>query len=116
VLPDDELMMITKGGRHHPLPGAGHQRQRPQHAGRQAHGPRRFQYMHQVVREAVRVSDDEIGSAVKHLYDCSGLRVEPSGAVGVAALLHGRVTLTTPTAIVCTGGNIDPALFARLTA
>lgn len=75
-----------------------------------------FQYMHQVVREAVRVSDDEIGSAVKHLYDCSGLRVEPSGAVGVAALLHGRIELTTPTAIVCTGGNIEPALFARLTA
>lgn len=75
-----------------------------------------FQYIQPVVREAIRVTDEEIGAAVKHLWERAGLRVEPSGAVGVAAVLTGRARLETPTAIVLTGGNVDPALFARLTA
>lgn len=73
-----------------------------------------FEYIRPVVREAVRVSDEEIGAAVKYLYLEQGLRVEPSGAVGVAALLTGKLRPETPTAVILSGGNVDPALFERL--
>ena len=75
-----------------------------------------FEYIRQVVREAVRVTDDEIAAAVRYLWREQGLRVEPSGAVGVAALLAGKFRPKTPTAILLTGGNVDPALFQKLVA
>ncbi len=67
-----------------------------------------------VVREAVRVSEDEIGAAVRFLHREGGLRVEPSGAVTTAALLAGHVRPTGPTVAVVSGGNVDPDLFQRL--
>ncbi|MBS1241715.1 MAG: psdht [Gemmatimonadetes bacterium] len=73
-----------------------------------------FEYIRPVVREAVQVTDEEIGQAVKYLYLEQGLRVEPSGAVGVAALLTGKLRPETPTAVILSGGNVDPALFQRL--
>lgn len=73
-----------------------------------------FEYIRPVVREAVQVSDAEIGAAVKYLYVEQGLRVEPSGAVGVAALLTGKLRPRTPTAVILSGGNVDPALFQQL--
>ena len=75
-----------------------------------------FEYIRQVVREAVRVTDEEIAAAVRYLWREQGLRVEPSGAVGVAALLAGKFRPKTPTAILLTGGNVDPALFQKLVA
>jgi threonine dehydratase len=75
-----------------------------------------FEYIRAVVREAVRVSDDEIAAAVRYLWREQGLKVEPSGAVGVAALLAGKCKPKTPTAILLTGGNVDPALFQKLVA
>ena len=42
--------------------------------------------------------------------------VEPSGAVPLAALLSGAVTATGRTAVVLSGGNIDPADFAAIMA
>jgi threonine dehydratase len=75
-----------------------------------------FEYIRAVVREAVRVSDDEIAAAVRYLWREQGLKVEPSGAVGVAALLAGKFRPKTPTAILLTGGNVDPALFQKLVA
>lgn len=75
-----------------------------------------FEYMRPMVHEAVGVTDDEIGAAVRYLWRTQGLRVEPSGAVGVAALLTGKLVPTSPTAVMLTGGNVDPALFQRLVA
>lgn len=75
-----------------------------------------FEYMRPMVHEAVRVTDDEIGAAVRYLWHTQGLRVEPSGAVGVAALLTGKLVPTAPTVVMLTGGNVDPALFQRLVA
>lgn len=75
-----------------------------------------FEYIRQVVREAVQVTDDEIAAAVRYLWREQGLRVEPSGAVCVAALLAGKVKPRTPTALILTGGNVDPGLFQKLVA
>ena len=67
-----------------------------------------------VVREAVQVTEVEIGLAVRHLYQQAQLIIEPSGAVTTAALLAGRVKGDGPIVAVATGGNVDPALFQRL--
>jgi threonine dehydratase len=68
------------------------------------------------VTTAIRVSEAAIAEAVRFLFHTSGLRVEPSGAVPVAALLEGRVRPSGPVAAILSGGNVDPDLFSRLTA
>jgi len=67
-----------------------------------------------VVREAVQVTELEIGEGVRHLYERARLVVEPSGAVTTAALLAGRVSADGVVVAVATGGNVDPAVFQRL--
>jgi threonine dehydratase len=45
-----------------------------------------------------------------------GLVVEPGGAVGLAALLSGKLERRDNTVVVLSGGNVDPALHARIIA
>lgn len=66
------------------------------------------------VRRAFTVGDAAIASAVRFLYRSMGLRVEPSGAVTVAALLEGALVPAGPVAVILSGGNVDPDLFAKL--
>lgn len=73
-----------------------------------------YRFLRPVVREAIQVSESEIGEAVRFLYRCMGLRVEPSGAVPVAAVLAGRAPAAGPVVLVLSGGNVDADLFARL--
>lgn len=73
-----------------------------------------FEYIRQVVREAVALSEEEMAAGVKFLFRKMGLKVEPSGATPVAALFAGRIRPTGPTACILTGGNVDPVLFTRL--
>ncbi|MGH7579152.1 MAG: threonine ammonia-lyase [Gemmatimonadales bacterium] len=74
-----------------------------------------FPIIQRVVREVVRVTEDEIAGAVRFLHREAGLRVEPSGAVTTAAILAGRLRLDGPAVAVVSGGNVDPDLFHRLT-
>ena len=69
----------------------------------------------QRVRRALRVNDEAIAAAVRFLYHHMGLKVEPSGAVTVAALLERRIQPEGPVAAILSGGNVDPDLFAQLT-
>jgi threonine dehydratase len=73
-----------------------------------------FAILQRVVREAVRVSEEEIAGAVRFLHHEAGIRPEPSGAVAVAALLAGHLRPTGPTVAVVSGGNVDPVLYQRL--
>ena len=50
-----------------------------------------FAVNRELVDEIVTVSDAEIVDAMAFLFDRMKLVVEPSGAVGIAALLHGRI-------------------------
>ncbi len=70
--------------------------------------------IHGRVRRAVQVTEAEIGAAVRWLYRHQGLRVEPSGAVAVAAVLAGKIESDGPIVAVLSGGNVDPDLFQRL--
>ena len=64
----------------------------------------------------VAVSDGEVGAAVRWAWREHGLTVEPGGAAALAALLSGKSEAEEGMAIVLSGGNIDPALHARLVA
>jgi threonine dehydratase len=68
------------------------------------------------VRRAVTVTEEEIRTAVRALFEYQGLRVEPSGAVAMAALLGGGVRPSGPCVLVLSGGNVDQELFQRLVA
>ena len=65
---------------------------------------------------ALAVSDDEAATAVRYAWERHGLVVEPGGAVALAALLSGKVAAGDGTVVVLSGGNIDPALHARIVA
>ena len=57
--------------------------------------------------ETVEVSDDEITEALVLCVERTKLLVEGAGAVGLAALLAGRIPGSGPVAVVLSGGNID---------
>jgi threonine dehydratase len=63
-----------------------------------------------VCDDVVTVTDEEISEAIVLLLERAKLVVEGAGAVGVAALLGGRISGSGPVAIVLSGGNIDPTL------
>ena len=70
-----------------------------------------FKHHQQYVDDVVRVKDDDIVRAMRHLLDRRKLVVEPSGAITVAALMTGVVKPRGPTVAVLSGGNIEwPAL------
>jgi threonine dehydratase len=64
----------------------------------------------------VAVSEDEVADAVRWAWQEHGLTVEPGGAAAIAAILSGKVEILSETVGVVSGGNIDPALHARLVA
>ncbi|MGO2050782.1 MAG: threonine ammonia-lyase [Microbacterium sp.] len=73
-----------------------------------------FEIIQDLVDEVVTVSDDDIARAILILLEQAKVVVEPAGAVGVAAILAGKVRGTGKTLSVLTGGNIDPLLLQRV--
>ena len=67
--------------------------------------------------EGLCVSDEPIASAMRAVWQCLGLKLEPSGAVALGALLsrpelfHGQRVLVT-----LTGGNVDDRRFSECLA
>jgi threonine dehydratase len=65
--------------------------------------------------EVVTVSDAEVEQAVRFAWKKHRLVVEPGGAVALAAVMAGNISgLEEDAVIVLSGGNIDPALHARI--
>lgn len=63
------------------------------------------------------VTDAEIEAAMRFAFEEMKLVVEPGGAVELAAILTGKLDARdAAVAIVLSGGNADPALFARVIA
>ena len=70
-----------------------------------------------LIGKGFTVSDDEVARAVRYAFEELKLVVEPGGAVGLAALLAGKLDVGGKViAGVLSGGNIDAALFAKLIA
>jgi threonine dehydratase len=73
-----------------------------------------FAHISKLVDEVVTVDEEDISRALVTLLERNKLVVEPAGAVGVAALMSGRLQATTPVVAVLSGGNIDPLLMVRV--
>jgi threo-3-hydroxy-L-aspartate ammonia-lyase len=76
-----------------------------------------FEINKRLADEVVTVTDDEIVEAMAFLFDRLKLVAEPSGAVGVAALLSRKVEARGGSlGVVLSGGNVGAARFAELVA
>ena len=64
----------------------------------------------------VAVSETEVSTAMRYALKTFGLILEPGGAVGLAALLSGKIAPAERTLVILSGGNVEPALFAAMTA
>ena len=70
-----------------------------------------------LIGEGVAASDAEVAKAVAFAYRELKLVVEPGGAIGLAALLAGKVPVKGKvTVAVLSGGNVDTELFNKLIA
>ena len=63
---------------------------------------------------ALAVSDLEVEDAIRFAWAKHQIVVEPGAAVGLAALLAGKIDPVEDTVVLLSGGNIDPALHARI--
>ncbi len=80
-------------------------------------GEMTFSINSKLLAKGVSVTDAEVGAAVAFAYRELKLVVEPGGAVGLAALLSGRIDARDRNVvIVLSGGNVDAELFAKLVA
>jgi threonine dehydratase len=73
-----------------------------------------FEIVRDVVDEVVTVDEDDIARALLVLLERAKLVVEPAGAVGVAAILAGKVRNSGTTVAILSGGNIDPLVMERI--
>jgi threo-3-hydroxy-L-aspartate ammonia-lyase len=74
-----------------------------------------FEVNRRLVDEVVTVTDDEMVEAMVFLFDRLKLVAEPSGAVGTAALLSGKLEAGGRSiGVVLSGGNVGAARFAEL--
>ncbi|KPN17757.1 MULTISPECIES: threonine ammonia-lyase [Arthrobacter] len=73
-----------------------------------------FSIIKELVDDVVTVSEDSLARALIFLLERAKLVVEPAGAVGVAALLDGKIENPGNTAVILSGGNIDPMLMLKV--
>lgn len=74
-----------------------------------------FPIIQRLVDDVVLVSEDEIRAAVRFLLTRMKILVEPSGAVGAAALLSGKIRPGPSRAgLILSGGNVDYEQLASL--
>jgi threonine dehydratase len=74
-----------------------------------------FEVLRRNLAGSVTATDAEVRTAIRFAYHELKLVLEPGGAIALAALLHGRIAPAGRTiAVVLSGGNIDPSLFAEI--
>lgn len=74
-----------------------------------------FAVNRQLLGAGLVVSDREAGAAVRYAFEKLKLVIEPGGAVGLAAVLAGKVvTHGRAIGLIASGGNVDRTLYARL--
>ncbi len=76
-------------------------------------GTRNFAVIREHVRDVVSVDDDVLLETVKWTMYRTKMVIEPTGALGVAALIDGKIKPRGPVAIVISGGNLDFSLLCR---
>jgi len=73
-----------------------------------------FSIIRELVDDVVTVSEDALARALIFLLERAKLVVEPAGAVGVAAIMEGKIENPGNTAVILSGGNVDPMLMLKV--
>ena len=73
-------------------------------------GVRNFAIIRERVRDVVSVDDHTLLEALRFAMYRTKLVIEPTGALGIAALLSRTIVPKGPTAVVVSGGNLDFSL------
>ncbi|WP_425387269.1 threonine ammonia-lyase [Arthrobacter castelli] len=73
-----------------------------------------FTIIKEMVDDVVTVSEDALARALIFLLERAKMVVEPAGAVGVAALMEGKIENPGTTVALLSGGNIDPMLMLKV--
>lgn len=78
-------------------------------------GEMTFAINHARLGEGFAVSDAEVCEAMRYAFEVLKIVVEPGGAVGLAAVLAGRIaTQGRVIAVIASGGNVDAAIYAKI--
>jgi len=76
-----------------------------------------FPINRELIGAGITASDAEVAAAVRYAFHELKLVVEPGGAIGLAALLAGKLEVKGKIVVgVLSGGNVDADLFAKLIA
>ena len=76
--------------------------------------PINFAVLKERCRYGLRVSEAEVAEAQRFAFASLRLVLEPGGAAALAAVLAGKAPTDGRTAIVLSGGNVDPGRFAEV--
>lgn len=78
-------------------------------------GKLNWDLMHKYVDEVVLVDEEEIAQSILMLLERAKMTVEGAGAVGLAALVGGKVPhVRGPVCVILSGGNIDVNILSRI--
>jgi threonine dehydratase len=76
-----------------------------------------FPITQKLIGQGLSVTDAEVGRAVRYAFEELKLVVEPGGAIGLAAMLAGKLEVKGKVVVgILSGGNVDAELFAKLIA
>ncbi|MBE1508034.1 threonine dehydratase [Rhizobium viscosum] len=75
-----------------------------------------FTLCRDLLDDILLLTEDEIAEGIRHAARQEDMTVEGAGAVGIAAILADKIALSGPTAVIISGGNIDPTLHQRIVA
>ncbi|MER8529478.1 hydroxyectoine utilization dehydratase EutB [Mesorhizobium sp. M1272] len=73
-----------------------------------------FSMCRDLLDDVILLSEDEIATGIRHAYEQEREIVEGAGAVGIAAVLAGKVKANGPTVLVLSGRNIDMTLHRKI--
>src|SRR6185312_13948060 len=78
-------------------------------------GERNWEIIRREIRDIVEVTEEAIADSVRLLFRYANLKVEPTGALSLAAVLqHSHQFAGRQVCCVVSGGNVDPSLYAQL--
>ncbi|MCP9232700.1 hydroxyectoine utilization dehydratase EutB [Mesorhizobium sp. LMG 17147] len=73
-----------------------------------------FSMCRDLLDDVILLSEGEIATGIRHAYEQEREIVEGAGAVGIAAVLAGKVRVSGPTVLILSGRNIDMALHRKI--
>ena len=73
-----------------------------------------FAMCRDLLDDVILLTEEEIAAGIRHAYEHEREILEGAGAVGIAALLAGKVKPTGPAALILSGRNIEMSLHRRI--